>query len=398
MRPIYMDNAATTRVDPRVVEAMLPVFTESYGNAASRNHAFGWEAEELVEIARRDVASVLGCEARELFFTSGATESDNLALKGVLRAYASGGRHLVTTKVEHPAVLDAATALERDGASVTRLPVDREGRVDPKDVAKAIRDDTVLVSIIHGNNETGVVQDLAAISHVCRERGVLLHTDATQSFGKIPTNVQALGCDLLSLSGHKIHGPKGVGALFARRRNPRVRIEPLLDGGGHEGGMRSGTANVPGIVGLGVAARLAAEGFAAEGLAAGSADLSRLLDRLERGIRERLPEGILWNTPSSGRLPHILNLSVTGVPGEALLLAMRNVAVSSGSACASASLEPSHVLLALGLRPEDARAALRFSVGRFNTEDEVDRVVEELAMVVTELRAARERHRQGGPE
>ena len=282
MRPIYMDNAATTSVDPRVVAAMLPVFSESYGNDASRNHAFGWEAEELVEIARREVASVLGCEARELVFTSGATESDNLALKGVLRAYSSKGRHLITTKVEHPAVLDAATALERDGTDVTRLRVDSEGRVAPEDVAGAIREDTVLVSIIHGNNETGVVQDVPSIASVCRERGVLLHTDATQSFGKIPTDVRALGCDLLSLSGHMIHGPKGVGALFIRRRNPRVRIEPILDGGGHEGGVRSGTANVPGIVGLGVAARLASKELESD-----PHRIATLLERLERGIRER---------------------------------------------------------------------------------------------------------------
>ncbi|MCA9754358.1 MAG: cysteine desulfurase [Candidatus Eisenbacteria bacterium] len=390
MRPIYMDNAATTSVDPRVVAAMLPVFSESYGNAASRNHAFGWEAEELVEIARREVASVLGCEARELVFTSGATESDNLALKGVLRAYSSKGRHLITTKVEHPAVLDAATALERDGMDVTRLRVDSEGRVAPEDVAGAIREDTVLVSIIHGNNETGVVQDVPSIASVCRERGVLLHTDATQSFGKIPTDVRALGCDLLSLSGHKIHGPKGVGALFIRRRNPRVRIEPILDGGGHEGGVRSGTANVPGIVGLGVAARLASKELESD-----PHRIATLLERLERGIRERLPDGVLWNTPESGRLPHILNFSVTGVEGEALLLAMRNVAVSSGSACASASLEPSHVLLALGRSPAEARAALRFSLGRFNTEEEVDRVIDEVGTVVGTLRAARARHRTG---
>ena len=390
MRPIYMDNAATTSVDPRVVAAMLPVFTESYGNAASRNHAFGWEAEELVEIARREVASVLRCEARELVFTSGATESDNLALKGVLRAYSSKGRHLITTKVEHPAVLDAATALERDGMDVTRLRVDSEGRVAPEDVAGAIREDTVLVSIIHGNNETGVVQDVPSIASVCRERGVLLHTDATQSFGKIPTDVRALGCDLLSLSGHKIHGPKGVGALFIRRRNPRVRIEPILDGGGHEGGVRSGTANVPGIVGLGVAARLASEELESD-----PHRIATLLERLERGIRERLPDGVLWNTPESRRLPHILNFSVTGVEGEALLLAMRNVAVSSGSACASASLEPSHVLLALGRSPAEARAALRFSLGRFNTEEEVDRVIDEVGTVVGTLRAARARHRTG---
>ena len=388
MKPIYMDNAATTRVDPRVVAAMLPVFTESYGNAASRHHAYGWEAEELVEIARGEVAGLLGCEPRELVFTSGATEADNLALKGVAQAHVAKGKHLVTTAIEHPAVLDTARALERDGWEITRLRVDANGRVDPEDVGRALREDTVLVSVIHGNNETGVLQDLAAISAVCRARGVLFHTDATQSFGKVSTRVDELGCDLLSLSGHKIHGPKGVGALYVSRRSPRVRLRPLQDGGGHEGGRRAGTANVPAIVGLGRAAGIAREVLSEEG-----ARLTALVLRLERGLRDAIPEGLLWNSPAGGRLPHILNFSVTGVPGEALLLALRGVAVSSGSACASASLEPSHVLLALGRRPEEARAALRFSVGRFNTEAEVDTVVEEIRRVVEGLRDIRSRHR-----
>lgn len=384
MKPIYMDNASTTQIDPRVLEAMLPVFTESYGNAASRNHAYGWEAEELAEVARREVAEALGCQPREILFTSGATESDNLALTGVLAAYAGKGRHLVTTTIEHPAVLDTARFLESAGAEVTRLPVDRDGRVDPAEVARVLRDDTVLVSVIHGNNETGVLQDLAPIGRVCRERGVLLHTDATQSFGKVPTLVDDLGCDLLSLSGHKIHGPKGIGALFVRRRTPRVRLNPLLHGGGQEDGLRPGTSNVPGVVGLGRAATLAVGSIAVEG-----PRMAGLLTRLESGLHAAVPTGLWTNTPPTHRLPHILNVSVAGVEGEALLLALRGVALSSGSACASASLEPSHVLLALGRTPEQARAALRFSLGRFSTEEEVDAVVAEVAEAVTRLRSGR---------
>lgn len=382
MQPIYMDNAATTRLDPRVLEAMIPYFTERYGNAASRVHRYGWEAEEAAEIARSQIASAIGADPREIVITSGATESDNLALKGVMAAYRAKGRHLVTTAIEHPAVLDSAKSLAAEGCEVTILPVDSEGRVDPDAVANALRSDTVLVSIIHGNNETGVLQDLPTIAAICRDRGVLMHTDATQTLGKLPLDVNQLGCDLLSMSAHKIHGPKGVGALYIRRRNPRVRLIPEIDGGGHERGLRSGTLNVPGLVGFGAACALTIERREED------PPIEAMRDRLETVLLERL-DGVVRNTPARGRTPHILNLSFRELEGEALLLGMRKVALSSGSACASASLEPSHVLLALGRSAAEARAALRFSLGRFNTADEVEIVIEEVCQVVEELRALR---------
>lgn len=383
MQSIYMDNAATTRLDPLVLEAMLPYFTERYGNAASRVHRFGWEAEEAAEIARGQIAAAIGAEAREIVVTSGATESDNLALKGVMAAYRSRGRHLVTTAIEHPAILDTAKALAADGCEVTLLPVDGEGRVDPEAVAGAIRSDTVLVSIIHANNETGVLQDLPAIAQVCRARGVIFHTDATQSLGKIPLDVNALRCDLLSISAHKIYGPKGVGALYVRRRDPRVRLIAQMDGGGHERGLRSGTLNVPGLVGFGKACQLAVARLGED-----PPRIAALRDRLEAALLERL-EGVVRNTPPRERAPHVLNLSFRSLEGEALLLGLRTVALSSGSACASASLEPSHVLLALGRSPAEARSALRFSLGRFNTAEEVETVIEEVCRLVEELRALR---------
>jgi cysteine desulfurase len=384
MQPIYMDNAATTRLDPLVLEAMMPYFTERYGNAASRVHRYGWEAEEAGEIARAQIASALGADPREIVITSGATESDNLALKGVMAAYRTRGRHLVTTAIEHPAVLDSAKALAAGGCEVTILPVDSEGRVDPRSVANALRKETVLVSIIHGNNETGVLQDLTAISEVCRAREVLLHTDATQTLGKLPLDVSALGCDLLSISAHKIYGPKGAGALFVRRRDPRVRLLAQMDGGGHERGLRSGTLNVPGLVGFGRACALAVERLGTDPSRIGS-----MRDRLETALLARL-EGTVRNTPARERTPHVLNLSFRGLEGEALLLGLRKVALSSGSACASASLEPSHVLLALGRSPAEARSALRFSLGRFNTAEEVDIVIEEVCQLVGDLRALRQ--------
>ena len=383
MQTIYMDNAATTRLDPLVLEAMLPYFTERYGNAASRVHRYGWEAEEAAEIARGQIASALGADPREIVVTSGATESDNLALKGVMAAYRTQGRHLITTAIEHPAILDTAKALASDGCEVTILPVDAEGRVEPDAVARAIRSDTVLVSIIHTNNETGVLQDVSAIAEVCRARGVLVHTDATQSLGKIPLDVNALRCDLLSVSAHKIYGPKGVGALYVRRRDPRVRLVAQMDGGGHERGVRSGTLNVPGLVGFGKACELGMERLGED-----VPRIEAMRDRLESELLERL-EGVVRNTPPSGRAPHVLNLSFRALEGEALLLGLRTVALSSGSACASASLEPSHVLLALGRSPAEARSALRFSLGRFNTAEEVEIVIEEACRVVEELRALR---------
>lgn len=384
MQPIYMDNAATTRLDPLVLEAMMPYFTERYGNAASRVHRYGWEAEEAGEIARAQIASALGADPREIVITSGATESDNLALKGVMAAYRNRGRHLVTTAIEHPAVLDSAKALSADGCEVTILPVDSDGRVDPRSVANALRKETVLVSIIHGNNETGALQDLTAISDVCRAREVLLHTDATQTLGKLPIDVNALGCDLLSISAHKIYGPKGTGALYVRRRDPRVRLLAQMDGGGHEKGLRSGTLNVPGLVGFGRACALAVERLDTD-----PSRIESMRDRLETALLARL-EGTIRNTPASGRMPHVLNLSFRGLEGEALLLGLRKVALSSGSACASASLEPSHVLLALGRSPAEARSALRFSLGRFNTAEEVDIVIEEVCQLVGDLRALRQ--------
>lgn len=383
MQTIYMDNAATTRLDPLVLETMLPYFTERYGNAASRVHRYGWEAEEASEIARGQIASALGADPREIVITSGATESDNLALKGVMAAYRTRGRHLITTAIEHPAILDTAKALATDGCEVTILPVDAEGRLDPDAVTRAIRSDTVLVSIIHANNETGVLQDVPAIAEVCRARGVLVHTDATQSLGKIPLDVNALRCDLLSVSAHKIYGPKGVGALYVRRRDPRVRLVAQMDGGGHERGVRSGTLNVPGLVGFGKACELAVQRLAED-----VPRIEAMRNRLESELLERL-EGVVRNTPLGSRAPHVLNLSFRALEGEALLLGLRTVALSSGSACASASLEPSHVLLALGRSPAEARSALRFSLGRFNTAEEVEIVIEEVCRLVEELRALR---------
>jgi cysteine desulfurase len=383
MKRIYMDNAATTQVDPRVIEAMLPYFGERYGNAASRTHSYGWEAEEAAEQARARVASLIGADPKEIYVTSGATESDNLALKGVFEAYREKGRHLVTTSVEHPAVLDSARHLERLGAEVIVLPVDSEGRIDPRRAAEALRDDTVLVSVIHGNNETGVIQDVEAVGAICKKRGILFHVDATQSVGKVPVDVSAIGCDLLSLSAHKIHGPKGVGALYARRRNPRVRLAAQLDGGGHEKGVRSGTLNVAGLVGLGRACEIAREALEEE-----TGRVAALRDRLEEGLLSRL-DGIERNTPAAGRLPGILNLGFRGLEAEALLLGLRRVAISSGSACASASLEPSPVLLAMGRSAERARGAIRFSLGRFNTIQEVDEVIQEVCETVGQLRRIR---------
>jgi cysteine desulfurase len=382
--PIYMDHHSTTPVDPRVLEAMLPFFTETFGNAASRSHSFGWKAEEAVEQAREEVARLIGATAREIVWTSGATESDNLAVKGVARFHATRGRHLVTTAIEHKAVLDSMAAMAREGFEVTILPVSGEGIVDPEAVRAALRPDTVLVSVMHANNEVGTVQPVEEIGRITREKGVLFHTDAVQSLGRIPFDVESANADLVSLSAHKMYGPKGVGALYVRRR-PRARLVAQIDGGGHERGYRSGTLNVPGIVGFGKAAALAREEMPVE-----APRILALRERLQRAILSGL-DRVVVNGSLSRRLPGNLNVSFEHVEGEALLIAMKDVAVSSGSACTSASLEPSYVLRAMGVRDDLAHASIRFGLGRFNTEEEVDhaaRVVMEKARKLREMSPA----------
>lgn len=381
MTPVYLDNNATTQPDPRVVEAMLPYFTTHYGNAASHAHAFGWQAEEAIEKARGEVAALIGAAPKEIIWTSGATESDNLALKGVAEMYAARGEHFVTAATEHKAVLDAAKHLETWGKTVTVLGVDSCGQIDLDELVNALTDRTALVSIMLANNETGTLQPLAAISALCRARGILLHTDATQAVGKIPVDVNALGVDLLSLTAHKMHGPKGVGALYVRRRNPRVRLSPQMDGGGHERGFRSGTLNVPGIVGFGAAARLSQAEMDGAG-----ARMAQMRDRLHAGI-VRAVGNVSLNGHPTERLPNTLNLSFYGLDGEALLANLPDVALSSGSACTSASVEPSHVLKALGLSDRDAHSSLRFSLSRFTTEAEIDAVIDQIAQATQRLRA-----------
>jgi cysteine desulfurase len=377
---IYLDNNATTRADPRVVEVMLPFFADDYGNAASRHHAFGRRAEAAVEEAREQVANLLGATPREVVFTSGATESNNLALKGVAARLRGRGGHLITAVTEHHAVLDVAKRLEREGFRVTYLPVDRHGRVSPEQVEEAITETTFLVSLMAANNEIGTLHPVAEIGAVCKRRGVLFHTDAAQYAGKLPLDVEAMNVDLLSLSGHKMYGPKGVGALYVRRRSPTVRLEPQLDGGGQERGVRSGTLNVPGIVGLGKACELCQAEMPAE------ADrLTALRERLREGIMGSLA-GVTLNGHPTERLPGNLNLSFAWVRGEALLMGLRGVAVSSGSACTSANPEPSYVLRAVGVDDELAHASLRFSAGRFNTAEEIDSVIAEVCRVVRQLR------------
>jgi cysteine desulfurase len=377
---VYLDNNATTPLDPQVLEMMLPYFTEKFGNAASRSHAFGWEAEEAVEKAREQIAGVIGADAKEIIWTSGATESNNIAIKGVAAMYADKGKHIITQVTEHKATIDPCKFLEQHGYRVTMLPVDRYGRVDVQQVADAIKDDTILVSIMHGNNEIGTLQPIAEIGKLCKERGVLFHTDACQTFGKLPISVQDMGIDLLSCSGHKIHGPKGVGALYVRRRRPRVRCEPVLHGGGHERGMRSGTLNVPGIVGMGKAAELCQQHMDTE-----PARIAALRDRLQQGLQSQLEEVYVNGHPSE-RTPTNLNISFAYVEGESLMMNFEEIAVSSGSACTSASLEPSYVLKALGVGDELAHSSIRFSLGRFNTEAEVDYAVERVVRAVNRLR------------
>ncbi len=378
--PIYMDNHATTPCDPRVVEAMLPYLTEQFGNAASRNHSFGWVAEEAVAQAREQVGALIGASSKEIVFTSGATESDNMALKGAVEFYARKGKHIITSPIEHKAIIDTVRWLEREGCEVTWLPVDSDGRVSAADVEAAIRPDTVIVSVMHGNNEIGVLNPIAEIGAVCKAKGVLFHTDAAQTVGRVPINVDAMGIDLLSLSAHKMYGPKGVGALYVRRKKPRVRIAPLMHGGGHERGMRSGTLPVHQLVGLGKAAELCRLEMDEE-----RARTTGLRDRLLTAIEERVPE-ILINGHRHERLPGNLNVSFSFVEGESLLMALRDVAVSSGSACTSASLEPSYVLRSIGLNDENAHSSIRFGIGRFNTEAEVDYVADLVAESVAKLR------------
>jgi len=378
--PIYMDYNATTPVDPKVLEAMLPYFKEEFGNAASRSHSFGWRAEEAVEHARAQVAAAIGASPKEIIWTSGATESNNIAIKGVAAMYADKGRHIITQPTEHKAVIDPCKYLEQHGYQVTFLPVDKYGMVDPEDVRKAITSETVLVSIMHGNNEIGTLQPIGEIGRICKAQGVLFHTDACQTFAKLPINVEEMGIDLLSCSGHKIYGPKGVGALYVRRKNPRVRCEPVLHGGGHERGIRSGTLNVPGIVGMGRAAELCVRHQAEE-----LARVTALRDRLKDGILGRLSHVYLNGHPTQ-RIPNNLNLSFLYVEGESLMMGFNDIAVSSGSACTSASLEPSYVLKALGLGDDLAHSSIRFSVGRFTTAEEVDYAIERVCTAVERLR------------
>jgi cysteine desulfurase len=378
--PIYFDNHATTPVDPRVLDAMLPYFKNEFGNAASRNHVFGWHAEAAVDRAREQIAALIGGDGKEIVLTSGATESNNLAIKGVLEFYESKGNHVVTCMTEHKAVLDTCKYLERRGAQVTYLPVGKDGIIDLDDLRKAIGEKTVLVSIMHANNEIGVLQPVGEIGRICKERGVLFHCDAVQAAGKVPIDVEAMGMDLVSLSAHKMYGPKGVGALWVRRKNPRVRLAPTVHGGGHERGMRSGTLNVPGIAGFGKAAELAREEMAGE-----SARILALRDHLRGRIAAEIPE-VHVNGSLEHRLPGNLNVSVAYVEGESLLMALKDVALSSGSACTSASLEPSYVLRALGVGDELAHSSLRFGLGRFNTLEEVDYLCDLLRDQVARLR------------
>jgi len=379
-QPVYMDHQATTPVDPEVLEAMLPFFSREFGNAASRSHSFGWRAEEAVEKARESVASLIHAAPREIFFTSGATESDNLALFGVTEALDRKGGHIVTCRTEHKAVLDCCARLGKLGYEITYLPVDRHGLVSPSDVLSAIREQTVLIAVMAANNEVGTVHPVAEIGRIAREKGVLFHCDAAQAVGKIPIDVEAMGIDLMAFSAHKIYGPKGVGALYVRKRHSRVRVAPQIHGGGHEKGLRSGTLNVPGIVGFGKACEIAGRVMPEE-----SRRLAGLRDRLQQRLFSELDD-VHLNGHSERRLPHGLNVSFACVEGESLMLAMDGVAVSSGSACTSASQEPSYVLKAMGVSDELAHASLRFGLGRSNTAEQVEYVADRVAESVRRLR------------
>ena len=378
--PIYFDNHATTPTDPRVVDAMLPYFTTKFGNAASRNHSFGWEAEKAVDDARKKIADLIGATSKEIVFTSGATESDNLAIKGVAEMYAEKGNHIITAATEHKAVLDTCKKLEKHGYRVTYLPLKADGLVDLDMLRESITDKTILITIMYANNEIGVIQPIAEIGKLAHERGILFHTDGVQAVGKVPVNVIKDNIDLMSISAHKIYGPKGVGALYVRRKSPRVQITAQMAGGGHERGMRSGTLNVPGIVGLGEACAICHREMAEE-----SKRLGYLRDKLKNTLETELDE-VFINGSMEHRLPHNLNISFAYVEGESLLMGINDIAVSSGSACTSATLEPSYVLKALGVGDDLAHTSIRFGIGRFNTEEEVDYVAARVIEVVRKLR------------
>ena len=377
--PIYLDNNSTTPMDPRVLESMLPFFNEKFGNAASRNHSFGWNAEKAVDDAREQVAHLIGSTSKEIIFTSGATEANNLAIKGVYEMYGSQGNHIITVTTEHKAVLDACKKAEKMGAQVTYLSPNEDGLINLNELEAAITDQTILITIMYGNNEIGVVQDIKAISAIAKKNGILFHTDATQAVGKIPVDVLADGIDLMSFTAHKMYGPKGVGALYVRRKNPRVKVTSQMDGGGHERGMRSGTLNVPGIVGFGKACELCEQAMDQEAVR-----LSAMRDKLEKELLT-IEEAYVNGNPAH-RLPHVANISFKFVEGEGLMMGTKDIAVSSGSACTSASLEPSYVLKSLGLDDELAHSSLRFGLGRFTTEEEIDFAIDHVKTAVNKLR------------
>ncbi|RIJ42602.1 IscS subfamily cysteine desulfurase [Pontibacter oryzae] len=377
--PIYLDNNATTPLDPRVLETMMPYLTNVYGNASSRNHAFGWQAEEAVDYAREQIAALINCSPKEIIFTSGATESDNLAIKGVFEMYASKGNHIITLTTEHKAVLDTCKHVEKAGGNVTYLKVDEKGLIDLNELEAAITDKTILISVMYANNEIGVIQPIREISAIAKKHGILFFTDATQAVGKIPVDVEADGIDLMAFSGHKMYGPKGVGALYVRRKNPRVKVTAQIDGGGHERGMRSGTLNVPGIVGLGKAAEIAKQDMEAD-----TKRIAAMRDRLERELTT-IEESYV-NGSTEHRLPHVSNISFKYVEGEGLMMGVKDLAVSSGSACTSASLEPSYVLKALGLSDDLAHSSLRFGLSRFTTDEEIDFAIGHVKQAVSKLR------------
>ncbi|MEZ4953443.1 MAG: IscS subfamily cysteine desulfurase [Saprospiraceae bacterium] len=380
LKKIYLDNNATTPCDPRVVDVMVPYFFEHHGNAASRSHPFGWEAEEAVDYAREQVANLIGADSKEIIFTSGATEADNLALKGVYEMYRRKGNHIITLKTEHKAVLDTCHRLEKQGAEITFLDVKRDGLVDLAALEAAIKPNTIMISIMWANNETGVIQPMKEIGEICAKHGVLFFSDATQAVGKIPTYPRELGIHLMAFTAHKMYGPKGVGALYVSRKNPRVKVTAQMDGGGHERGMRSGTLNVPGIVGFGKAAEIAKNEMEQD-----AARLSKLRDKLESGLCQMEETYINGNIES--RMPHVANISFKHVEGEGLMMTFnQNIALSSGSACTSASLEPSYVLIALGLGDDLAHSSLRFSLGRFTTEEEIDFTIEAITKGVNHMR------------
>ena len=378
--PVYLDHNATTPCDPRVVEAMLPYFSTSYGNAASRHHSFGWVAEEAVDHAREQVARLIGAEPKEIIFTSGATEGDNLALKGVFEMYAGKGKHIITCNIEHKAVMDTCSYIESKGGEVTWLEVKSNGLIDLSELEAAIRTDTILISIMYANNEIGTIMPMKEICEIAKRKGVLIFTDATQAVGKIPIDVNKTGIDLMAFSAHKKYGPKGVGALYVRRKNPRVKLSAQLHGGGHERGMRSGTLNVPGIVGFGKACEICQKEMTGE-----MARVSRLRDKLQAGLLRI--EGTSVNGDINNRLPHVTNISFKHADGEGLMMSLnKNIALSTGSACTSASIEPSYVLKALGLEDELAHSTIRFGLGRYTTEEEIDYTVEQVSAAVSKIR------------